>query len=315
MAMVAPPAQAQSLSSGDYEHCAVYRPDGSRAGYSNACLERQRAAIRRYSQQNTGGHGYGHAVPAYTQSGYPCLSWANNGRGFSSTTQSGGYGVRYGTFNSAVNGQPCTPDGGNQFLRGVNQSCQTGPSAIRQLAKRHESRTVFLAGEGDDIMRLAIATILATAGLLSPGASHGSIPPPYAIHLVSSDNESRALGDTLIQYMSTAGAFSRHLLAGVDGQAAACLAEADFETCVRQHVPARRHWQEPAPMIVRVESAGPGNLALTCVGSGAYRPPTADQRVQIDVQAALFGEGDERTDQLRAALTCLRGAALESSAP
>lgn len=113
-------AGAQSLSSGDYERCAVYRPDGTRAGYSNACLERQRAAIRRYANTHTGSYGYGSSTPASGHAAYPCPSWANNGRGYASTTRPGSYGVVYGTFNSAVNGQPCIPGGGNQFLRGVN---------------------------------------------------------------------------------------------------------------------------------------------------------------------------------------------------
>lgn len=116
------PTFAQALSSGDYERCTVYRPDGSRAGFSNACLERQRASIRRYSNQgNQGNQGYGYApVPVYGAASYPCPSWANNGRGYSSTTRPGSYGVVYGTFNSAFNGQPCIPNSGNQFLRGVN---------------------------------------------------------------------------------------------------------------------------------------------------------------------------------------------------
>ncbi|MFC4725311.1 hypothetical protein AB6B38_09205 [Glycocaulis abyssi] len=164
-------------------------------------------------------------------------------------------------------------------------------------------------------MRLRIAAILAAAGVLSVNASHASIPPPYAVQLVSSDNEARAIGDALIQYMSTMGAFSRHPLAVPHGHIAACMEEADFEACARQHVPARGHWQEPAPMVIRVEPAGAGSLILTCVGSGQHRPSTGQQQVEIDVQTALFGDGDARNDQLRAALACLRSAALESSAP
>lgn len=163
-------------------------------------------------------------------------------------------------------------------------------------------------------MRLIIAACLAIAGLTSLGVSHASIPPPYALHIVSSENEARALGDALIQYMSTAGAFSRHPLAG-GYQADACLAETGFEACARARVPARGHWQDPVPMIVRVEAAGTGRLLLTCVGSGAHRPPAVEQQVEIDAQTALFGEGDARHEQLRAALACLRSAALESSAP
>ncbi|MGY6532351.1 hypothetical protein [Glycocaulis sp.] len=119
-------AEAQSLGSGDYELCSVYRPDGSFAGYSHACLERQRAAIRRNSQRHSG-H-YTPPAPAAGSSfaGYGavtslCPSWANNGYGFSSTMRSTGFGstIQYGTFNSTVNGQPCTPNP-VIFRRGVN---------------------------------------------------------------------------------------------------------------------------------------------------------------------------------------------------
>ncbi len=114
-----PAANAQSLGSGDYELCSVYRPDGSFAGYNSACLERQRAAIRRlnntHSNRPHGGH-YGHApapyaTPSYAPSGGLCPSWANNGYGYSSTIRPGSsFNVQYGTFTSSYNGQPCTPN-------------------------------------------------------------------------------------------------------------------------------------------------------------------------------------------------------------
>ncbi|MGY6662454.1 MAG: hypothetical protein ACXIVO_09050 [Glycocaulis sp.] len=165
-------------------------------------------------------------------------------------------------------------------------------------------------------MSMKTAVLTAAAALLFASLSHASIPPRYALLVVSADDEARAIGDALIQYMSAAGAFSRHPLTVQHGPLRACLAEADFAACARSLVPAREHWQEPAPVIVRVEAAGPGGgLAFSCVGSGTYRQPTADQQVDVDVQTALFGEGDARNVQLRAAMTCLQSAARESSAP
>ncbi len=120
-AFTASPAQAQALSGGDYEVCSVYRPNGEWAGYNNACLERQRAAIRQWSNVGTGqggsygGSSYGgySSAPAggYGYYGYPlmaCPGWANNGYGFSTTTGSGGY-AGFGPYDSAVNGRPCRP--------------------------------------------------------------------------------------------------------------------------------------------------------------------------------------------------------------
>lgn len=123
------PASAQSLSQGDFALCSVYRPDGSFAGYNSACLERQRAAVRRFSNdgkphyapppRQSHGYGYGsYSAPVYAPAAYPCPSWANQGYGYSTTSSGFGGRVQYGTFTSSVNGQPCIPSP-NIFRRGM----------------------------------------------------------------------------------------------------------------------------------------------------------------------------------------------------
>lgn len=129
------PAEAQSLGQGDFALCSVYRPDGGFAGYDSACLERQRAAIRRFSDDGKPhyatppraphrprpprGYGYGsYSAPVYAPAAYPCPGWANQGYGYSTTSSGFGGHVQYGTFTSSVNGQPCIPSP-NIFRRGL----------------------------------------------------------------------------------------------------------------------------------------------------------------------------------------------------
>lgn len=123
------PAQAQSLGQGDYALCSVYRPDGGFAGYDSACLERQRAAIRRFShdgnpryapapRRSYGNGNRSYSTPNYAPAVYPCPSWANQGYGYSSTSSGYGGRVQYGNFTSSVNGQPCIPSP-NIFRRGM----------------------------------------------------------------------------------------------------------------------------------------------------------------------------------------------------
>ena len=98
-------ANAQELSRGDYEKCAVYDRDGDFAGYDSACLERTRAQIRHY-QRSAGGSG-----SSYNSGVYYCPSWANGGRGYNATWYSDGRSPSYyGTYDSTSNGRPCIPN-------------------------------------------------------------------------------------------------------------------------------------------------------------------------------------------------------------
>ncbi|MCH8491041.1 MAG: hypothetical protein LAT81_14085 [Oceanicaulis sp.] len=111
------PAPAQTLSQGDFELCAIYRHDGSFAGYDTACLEAQRAAIRayrdsrgsRYAPPPRRSYGYdGYGAASHAPAPMLCPSWANQGHGYPSTLPSGPNArIQYGTFTSSVNGRPC----------------------------------------------------------------------------------------------------------------------------------------------------------------------------------------------------------------
>ncbi|GAA0869727.1 hypothetical protein GCM10009116_15630 [Brevundimonas basaltis] len=147
------------------------------------------------------------------------------------------------------------------------------------------------------------------------GWAEASIPPSYRVLVVSADKEAEAQSDALVQYMSALEAFARVAPAVREHEVRACLEDDDFGGCVRGLVPAPEHWQDPRHIVIRAEGAGSGRLSWTCVGSGAYRAPTAAQQVELDARTAIFGEGDDQTGALRAAMDCVRSAALESSRP
>lgn len=96
-------AKAQELSQGDYELCSVYNNNDEFVGYDSACLERQRAAIRRYERSAGGAY--------YEDSGiYYCPSWANQGNGYP-VYSDGTYGYALpGVADAPVNGRLCTPN-------------------------------------------------------------------------------------------------------------------------------------------------------------------------------------------------------------
>jgi hypothetical protein len=114
-AMPTVPAQAQALSSGDYAQCTIYDRDGRNRGLDSVCLERKRAQIARFQNQQ---RAYSPPV-TYNYGSTSCPTWANGGRGFGYTVNSDGSPPPIAAaFDSVTNGRPCMPEP-NIRLRGV----------------------------------------------------------------------------------------------------------------------------------------------------------------------------------------------------
>lgn len=145
------------------------------------------------------------------------------------------------------------------------------------------------------------------------GVADASIPPSYRVMVVSGDEQAAARSDALVQFMSRLGAFARVEPVVREQEARNCLRESDFGRCVRALVPTPENWRDPPHIIIRAEVGEAGLLGWHCVGSGAYRPPTDAQQIEVDAQGALFGDEPVKTLALRTAMDCIRSAALESS--
>lgn len=116
LAFPSAPAAAQALSSGDFAQCTVYDREGRNRGLDTVCLERKRAQIARF--QNQQNRFNGGAAP-YAHTSGSCPLWANGGRGFGYTVNSDGSPPPIAAaFDAVMNGRPCMPSP-NIMLRGI----------------------------------------------------------------------------------------------------------------------------------------------------------------------------------------------------
>lgn len=162
------------------------------------------------------------------------------------------------------------------------------------------------------VVTLAVA---AFAGLVGTRSAEASIPPSYRVLVVSGDRETLALSEALVQFLASAEAFFREAPTVSRYQFRACLEAEDFGICARPTVPRPLDPREAHHVVIKATRVGPAAVSWTCVGSGAHRPPDPGQTAEIQVQTALFGEGEERSRQLRTAMACIQSAAAESVRP
>lgn len=145
------------------------------------------------------------------------------------------------------------------------------------------------------------------------GTAHAFIPPSYRVTILSESRTARSLAHALVEYMATEEAFFWRRDLDFRSAARTCFKGDAAEPCLREAV--GKAAAEPGlwTAAIVVTPAGDGRQHWQCIGAGAKPAPAEAVNVTIDLQAALFGTGDARNANLRAALGCIQAAANEAS--
>lgn len=161
------------------------------------------------------------------------------------------------------------------------------------------------------IGRVALILVLG-AVMGAPGSLHASIPPTYQVTIVAEGREGEAQSRALIEYMAAQEAFfwSRSNLPRRELQG--CLAEEGQAQCIRDLLQANGASPAVRPVVILVNSLGE-NVEWRCIGSGLSVSDPAGSVARVDLQSAIFGEGDSRISNLKSAMDCIYAAAQESS--
>jgi hypothetical protein len=145
------------------------------------------------------------------------------------------------------------------------------------------------------------------------GSAHAFIPPTYRVTILSEDRQARSLAHSLVEYMAAEEAFFWRRDLDFRSAARTCFRGEAAEPCLREAI--GKAAAEPGlwTAAIVVTPASDGRQQWQCIGAGAKPAPAGTVNVTIDLQTALFGSGEARTANLRAALTCIQEAANEAS--
>jgi len=156
------------------------------------------------------------------------------------------------------------------------------------------------------------AALLAAIILALPFTAQASIPPSYEVSVVAEDRREEAMSRALIEAMSAQDAFFWVRAKVSPWDLRQCLAVEDRDRCVRDLLNAGGISPHARPVVILAEVED-GIAQWRCLGSGRSRASPEVAAARIDLQAAIFGDGDTRIENLRFAMDCISFAARESS--
>lgn len=155
-------------------------------------------------------------------------------------------------------------------------------------------------------------SLVAAFALGAAFPSLASIPPSYEVAVVTHDRQEEAVNRALIEAMSAQNAFFWVRSKLSSGDLRECLLAEDTDKCVRDLVNSSGFSSVARPVVI-IADVEDEIASWRCIGSGRHQAASTAGRARIDLKAALFGEDETRTKNLRAAMDCIYSAAHESS--